>query len=349
MTDMPSNLLKKRLYLLAVIIAVFTLLPWWLYMLFYSRDNLFLIAALPLLMLNLLVLLWRYARRPLSERTARAGVVTIFVFALGTLVSMLLWPFPAALQGVENLLLIVVSLIGYLLLPARTAMLASAALYAVTVVLTWTAVTAHSNAVQVWLAALIRQGGSLVVILLLYMVAHMRQGWKTESVVRQREQRLANTDALTELLNRRGLGSVIERAVVAAGSEHFCVVLTDIDAFKRVNDLFGHQTGDEVLRRFAAALQTELRDGDELGRWGGEEYLLVLPRTDLLGALHVAERLRARIEAAPLLDGHPVTASFGVSAWRADDTFEFMLRRADQALYRAKAGGKNRVVAEAEA
>ena len=346
MTNVRPDVFRKRMYVWATAAAVPTLLVWWCYTLLYGRGDWFLIVGLPVLAVYLVWVLWRYLRRALPEQTARAGFAAVLVFAVGAQLSMLPWPFPMALRGLENTLLVVVSLVAYLLLPVRSAVLASALLYVVMLLTTWVSIAAHGAGAEAWLAALIRQGGTLTVLLLLYVVAHIRQGWKTESAFRLRQQRLANTDPLTELLNRRGLYGVIERAVALSDDERFCVVLTDIDAFKRVNDLFGHQVGDTVLRCFAAVLKAGLRDGDEVGRWGGEEYLMVLPRTELEGALHVAERLRARVEAEPLLAGHPVTASFGVSAWRAGDTFEGLLQRADSALYRAKGGGKNRVAAE---
>jgi diguanylate cyclase (GGDEF)-like protein len=125
------------------------------------------------------------------------------------------------------------------------------------------------------------------------------------------------------------------------------VVVADLDWFKDVNDRHGHPAGDTVLRAFAELLQQELRDVDLAGRWGGEEFLLVLPGTDLAGGAQVAERIRAvfagRIMLA--LDGTPipVTASFGVAASPPARTSSELFAAADAAMYQAKRGGKNRV------
>ncbi|MEA2614074.1 MAG: hypothetical protein QOI52_2033, partial [Chloroflexota bacterium] len=125
------------------------------------------------------------------------------------------------------------------------------------------------------------------------------------------------------------------------------VVVADLDWFKDVNDRHGHPAGDTVLRAFAELLQEELRDVDLAGRWGGEEFLMILPGTDLTGGARVAERIRVvfagRIMLA--LDGTPipVTASFGVAASPPARTSSELFAAADAAMYQAKRAGKNRV------
>jgi diguanylate cyclase (GGDEF)-like protein len=124
-------------------------------------------------------------------------------------------------------------------------------------------------------------------------------------------------------------------------------VLADIDYFKRINDTCGHHAGDVVLRDVGQRMQGALRVTDAIGRYGGEEFLLVLPRADVSGGREVAERVRAAVAAAPVEDGpatHPVTVSLGVAS-TAECGFqpEALLGAADLALYRAKASGRNRV------
>jgi diguanylate cyclase (GGDEF)-like protein len=123
------------------------------------------------------------------------------------------------------------------------------------------------------------------------------------------------------------------------------VVLADLDGFKDVNDLHGHAVGDAVLRVFAAVLRETLRESDVAGRWGGEEFLLLLPGADEEGAAQLAERVRERfaeraIPGAP--DIHP-TASFGVAEYAGETNSEQFVAAADSALYRAKRAGKDRV------
>jgi two-component system cell cycle response regulator len=130
-------------------------------------------------------------------------------------------------------------------------------------------------------------------------------------------------------------------------------MITDIDRFKSINDTWGHDVGDEVLREFAARLRKNVRGIDLACRMGGEEFVVVMPDTEGVIAGKVAERIRAQIADTPFTigpDGQtiPVTVSVGVSTMmRGKDTAEAMLKRADLALYEAKNGGRNRVVAAA--
>jgi diguanylate cyclase (GGDEF)-like protein len=126
------------------------------------------------------------------------------------------------------------------------------------------------------------------------------------------------------------------------------VILLDLDHFKRINDTYGHFAGDAVLRETASRLRGNMRDYDEVGRYGGEEFLVVLPNCDMEQAANQAERMRHRLHATPMIvDGIeiPVSASFGVTvsdgSERGPDLF---VRVADEALYRAKANGRNQVV-----
>jgi diguanylate cyclase (GGDEF)-like protein len=164
-------------------------------------------------------------------------------------------------------------------------------------------------------------------------------------------ERQANTDGLTELPNRRhfeeALEAEISRAERFGGS--LALILADLDDFKQVNDRYGHQAGDEVLQTFADILRTTVREIDLPSRYGGEEFAVLLPQTDLDGAHQLAERLRRALAARPMAT-HPgglvaVTASFGVAAFPDAPTPAALFASADEALYRAKHAGKNCVVA----
>ena len=165
---------------------------------------------------------------------------------------------------------------------------------------------------------------------------------------------LAVTDQLTGLNNRRYLVNQLQGLVqrAARGGDPVSVVIADIDHFKRINDSFGHDVGDEVLKEFAARLATNLRSIDMPCRYGGEEFVIAMPNTQAEYAALVAERLRRDVAAAPFQiggrDPATITASFGVaSTGPGIDTVDRLLKRADEALYRAKQAGRNRVVAEA--
>ena len=160
----------------------------------------------------------------------------------------------------------------------------------------------------------------------------------------------ATFDELTGLLNRATIRERLEREYAHAmrSGDPVSVVLTDLDDFKRVNDTRGHPVGDEVLREAAKRLATRMRSYDELGRYGGEEFLSVLPGCHLSNALQVAERMREAMERAPLetsAGGIRMTASFGVATigHPSFTGIDAMIAAADEALYRAKRGGRNRV------
>ena len=166
----------------------------------------------------------------------------------------------------------------------------------------------------------------------------------------KRLQREAVTDGLTELPNRRqfeeSLAAEVARVERYGGT--FALVITDLDDFKQVNDRYGHLAGDDVLRAFASVLRANVRELDTAARYGGEEFALLLPETDLAGAARLAERIRGEI-AALRIDTYPagslnVTASFGVAAYPDAPSEEKLFAAADEALYRAKASGKNCVV-----
>lgn len=158
-------------------------------------------------------------------------------------------------------------------------------------------------------------------------------------------QRLAHHDFLTGLPNRRQVEQVLSTSVAQASrSGVSCAVLMlDIDHFKRLNDQHGHPAGDEVLRTLAARLRNELRAGNTLGRWGGEEFVVVAPYTNLSDAQKLGERLRQVVRAEPAVGNHTLTVSLGIAVYRPDDTPETLIARADRALYRAKQAGRDRL------
>ncbi|TFB96142.1 diguanylate cyclase [Cryobacterium sp. HLT2-28] len=161
---------------------------------------------------------------------------------------------------------------------------------------------------------------------------------------------LSRTDALTGLNNRRHLELVLGHyhADSIRHQDPLSVLLLDIDHFKRVNDGYGHPAGDMVLAEFARRLKSELREGDVVGRWGGEEFLVVFPRTGRDGALVVAERIRQAIAATPIdADGVPisVTVSAGCALGPLGTAAE-LVGRADALLYSAKGAGRNRIESE---
>jgi len=160
-------------------------------------------------------------------------------------------------------------------------------------------------------------------------------------------QRLASRDSLTDCLNRRALFSKIDAELENSrlSGTPMCCIMCDIDHFKNINDQHGHISGDRVIRGVAQAIKDMSRDTDTVGRYGGEEFCILLPDIDLGKAVEIAERYRARIAALDI-DGIHVTTSFGITSteFYASDPTE-LLQQADAMLYRAKEGGRNCVVA----
>jgi len=158
----------------------------------------------------------------------------------------------------------------------------------------------------------------------------------------------ATTDSLTGLRNRQYLDQQLILEISRAERYQTPVgfILFDIDHFKAINDSFGHLAGDEVLKTLADTVSKAIRNLDVVARWGGEEFAIILPGSTLEPAVQTAGKLRALIEACNFPVDRTVTCSFGVSQYRAGDTPEKITGRADDALYAAKAAGRNRVVAE---
>lgn len=170
---------------------------------------------------------------------------------------------------------------------------------------------------------------------------------KTSELENKNEElaRLSATDALTGLFNRLKLDDAFALEIRRAErySHPLSVVLVDIDHFKAVNDNHGHLVGDEVLTRFANLLRRYVREIDIAGRWGGEEFMVICPETDIVGAVTLAEHLRAEIGGYPFPAVGNMTASFGVAELLPGEDEDRLVARADAALYRAKQNGRNRV------
>ncbi|MFT4810520.1 MAG: diguanylate cyclase (GGDEF)-like protein [Paraglaciecola sp.] len=158
---------------------------------------------------------------------------------------------------------------------------------------------------------------------------------------------LANNDSLTNTFNRHGLQQYIQVAFESyrRSQNLFCIVLIDYDHFKDINDIYGHDVGDHVLLMGADLIKSGMREQDKLARWGGEEFLILLPNTDLQGALAIANKLKDAISAEPI--GHPVgvnvSVTGGVALINHNDTFETLFKRADDALYQGKQNGRNQI------
>jgi len=196
---------------------------------------------------------------------------------------------------------------------------------------------------------------AIVAIILLVIMAWNRKLIKLNSKIamanrelkeKGRElEKISITDSLTRIFNRRHLDTALETELQRAKryKHTLSTILIDIDYFKAINDEFGHQGGDKVLETFAQLLKNNIRKTDTVGRWGGEEFLIICPEISIDNAFHLAQALRLKIETIDFEQVGQRTASFGVSEYQSGDTKEMMVSKADKALYEAKENGRNRV------
>lgn len=204
--------------------------------------------------------------------------------------------------------------------------------------------TWYLGILTVWLAGIV-----LYALLQLRTYRAERRSLQKEA---ERYRTRATTDPLTQALNRLGFEQRWTRLLAGASAvpEHsLALMVLDIDHFKRINDSCGHDTGDRVLRELAALLRRHLRATDWLVRWGGEEFVVLLPSVRAGHVPALAENLRKAVEAHAFESGEPVTVSVGVALRRLGEGFEALFKRADEALYEAKRVGRNRVVMAADA
>lgn len=161
---------------------------------------------------------------------------------------------------------------------------------------------------------------------------------------------ISNTDSLTAIANRKKFEEELEKEVCRSNryKHSLALAIFDIDYFKRINDTYGHKTGDSVLQNVSTLIASNLRHVDFFARWGGEEFAIIFPDLALNDALAATEKLRTLISQLEIEKGLFITCSFGVSQYNDNDTVDDLFHRADRSLYRAKELGRNRVEYQAE-
>jgi diguanylate cyclase (GGDEF)-like protein len=343
---------KRRAYLTATLAGLPAVLLVWLSM---GPDGIVantIFSLFALFYLACVLALWsRAVSIALAERTMFLGVVlftfihlSYVLYATGSLAGA-----RTTITEVTYTTLTVLYVVAYLIFDSRTALRVSLAifgleLFAVLAKALTEAPTGPNQAEIMWLLRMHAFMGA--VIALIYASSYLK-----EQLLRQREtaqamHRLAHTDQLTGVANRRELYSELLKETEE--SERYerplSIIFFDLDNFKSVNDTYGHDRGDGVLREVVEATERVLRSTERLGRWGGEEFVVLAPETDLGEASLLAERLRAEIANHHSGSALTVTASLGFAQYEAGDTPETLIKRADQALYKAKILGRNRAV-----
>lgn len=243
-------------------------------------------------------------------------------------------------------------LFGMFALPRRTMLAVGALIVTAYLMLLYALLTWAPERVDWRVEVIIVFAYFAVLMIVAYLgsvIAGMRSTLKKQN---QKLAILASCDPLTQLPNRRSLMEQLAQEsarLQRRTPEHneLCISMLDIDHFKHVNDTWGHDAGDAVLIKVSQTLQNNLRQGDFIGRFGGEEFIIIFPESTLQAAALVAERLRAavaEITFPQLPEGARVTVSQGMANHKSGDNIEITLKRADEALYKAKAEGRNRVV-----
>ncbi|MEA3374362.1 MAG: GGDEF domain-containing protein [Campylobacterota bacterium] len=191
---------------------------------------------------------------------------------------------------------------------------------------------------------------TVVFLLFLYLTYHNE---KVKKMVREKLQEkneqlehLSRTDHLTNIANRMSLNEKLEYEYsrTQRNSEPLSLIMIDIDYFKKINDQYGHITGDVILKGVSKLLHESVREIDLIGRWGGEEFMIILPQTKINDTKVIAEKLRMKLNENDFGLNEPVTASFGVTQYKTGESLDMFVQRADNLLYTAKEEGRNRVI-----
>jgi diguanylate cyclase len=262
-------------------------------------------------------------------------------------------------RGGVILIMLLIIVFGMFTLTARQArVVAAAGIGMLGSVMLWKAVTdpAHYDprveGLHFTLSAFVMAATALLSVRLGKLRRQLERQRTQLTAALERIESLAKRDDLTGLLNRRGVLERLQRQLGnhVPSSPPLCVALIDLDHFKRVNDSFGHAAGDQVLRRFAELARSELRAGDVIARWGGEEFLVMMPGADIAQGLSGLDRIRTGLRASPLDDIEPglvVSFSAGIALCGDEAALERAIERADAAMYLAKQTGRDRALAAA--
>lgn len=244
--------------------------------------------------------------------------------------------------------LLMICTLGFHLFRHRTSVMVVSGLYGLSVVILGGQIlfSMPHEPVEPGLRSLQVYGMGAIFLCFIYIVSRYRAQTQRLQIEYELMEEWAFVDMLTGLPNRRRCEQELQEAIARHQryGEPFTICLWDIDHFKQINDTYGHEGGDQVLRQLARLARNTVRSTDLVGRWGGEEFFLLLPCTRLAEAEQLAERLRLQVMNQIALDHRAVTASFGLAECHPSNDQVSLLARADAALYEAKSAGRNRVI-----
>ena len=236
---------------------------------------------------------------------------------------------------------------AFLYLPMRNANMGVAIIFVVEIALTLMSFFIKSEYSMVPLQSLMVNLvlAHLLLVICVLGIIRIRQDKSKSMAYANKMEVAANQDSLLGIGNRRYLDDAMTQ--MAKSDTNCSLLVLDIDHFKQVNDELGHASGDLVLAEIVANIRTNLRPGDLLGRWGGEEFMIIAHNTDLNQAKEFAERIRRAIEEHHFIEGYRLTLSIGVTQYKPGEPSDQVFKRADNALYDAKQNGRNRTVTHA--
>jgi len=344
----PLERVKRKTYLIATLAGLPAVLLVWVSMgpeglvanIAFSQFVLFYVACV-------LALYSRVVSIRLAERVMYLGVVlfafahlSYVLYANGSLADS-----RTTITEVTYTTLTVLYVAAYLVFDSRTALRISLTLFGLelfaVLVKALSELPAGPDQEEIlWLLRMHAFMGA--VIALIYASSYLKVQLLKQRQMAEVMHRLAHTDQLTGVANRRELYSELQKETEKTEryGRPLSIIFFDLDHFKAVNDTYGHDRGDNVLCEVVRSVESVLRATDRLGRWGGEEFVVLAPETDLREASRLAERLRVQIADHRLAP--TVTASLGFAQYEAGDTPDTLIKRADQALYKAKILGRNR-------
>jgi diguanylate cyclase (GGDEF)-like protein len=351
--DDPIETATRKVFLIGTPVGIISLLAVWgigLDQHNITVANIFILPMLASVFLLLVVLYWRHIIQLRTFELILYGIVLSYALVEFASIIMTITFINGSFGPIFTLWLPFVFILGFLILSTKRALLLSS-LFFLAMLILGAASCLHfllyglafpdfTLLLQVYTA-------SAFYIAVLYLVSRIKERYISERVIANDLSKLAMTDSLTQVDNRRLLTQLLNEEVTRAERHYLplSVLLFDLDRFKDVNDTFGHNTGDEVLQEVAGQLRLAIRTSDPFGRWGGDEFLVLATNTDGKQAVELAERLRDTLENYHFSTVGKVTASFGVTTYQVGDSPETLIRRADMGLYKAKSCGRNRVEA----
>lgn len=345
LTRQPVEEIKRKLLMWMLALAWLSTMPAWIMKESFGQSSAALRGVFALNAVFHPIVFFLSWKRYVSQRVIQFSCLLFAaVVCAGCMALSLYSPVYGATMDLEPLYLWIpmIYVFAFTLLDHRSSLRLSLAIMTLLCVVSLPYIVGPSHTHTVFTITL--HTASAALIAALYFFSSYQHRFQVAQLTMDELARMANTDELTGLANRRRIMEVLESELRrSARYEHrFSIILLDVDHFKAINDRLGHDVGDQVLKALARRSPEFLREVDMMGRWGGEEFIVVLPETSFEESLEKASLLCFHVAATPLVGEHSISVSCGVTTIGVNDSLSAMFHRADAALYEAKRGGRNR-------